>query len=106
MPRGSRSRRVHWRGERSLCEARDRGSDEKKEIAMTRSRKRWSVMLSVIGIVTALLAISPLGAAPPPAQGVKLTPIGKPIWKPVDFHLFAASSTEFAATALALMPEP
>lgn len=52
-------------------------------------------------------------AAPPPAQGVRVTPIGTPIWGLSDFHLFSApigtaasGYAEFADTSLALLPEP
>lgn len=52
-------------------------------------------------------------AAPPPAQGVRATPIGTPTWQPVDFHLFSApigtaasGYAEFATTALGLLPPP
>jgi hypothetical protein len=44
---------------------------------------------------------------------VQLAPIGSPIWKPVDFHIFSAPMgtasdgyAEFLATALALLPPP
>lgn len=52
-------------------------------------------------------------AGPPPTQGVWMTPIGNPIWKPVDFHLFSAligtaatGYDEFNQTSQALLPPP
>jgi hypothetical protein len=80
---------------------------------MTRSKRLQFVILCTFGVVASLLAISPLWADHPQAQGVRLTPIGHPTWKPVDFHLFSApigtASTgyaEFFTTTLALLPPP
>jgi hypothetical protein len=44
------------------------------------------------------------GAGKP--QFLTLSPIGRPIWKPVDFHMFSASADSVLDTALALLPEP
>ncbi len=46
---------------------------------------------------------------PRPAFTITLTPIGTPIWKPVDIHLFSASGgdfSDFEATIAALLPPP
>src|SRR4051812_31827127 len=50
-------------------------------------RSSWgrSARLFAMGVALALLAPNPLTAA-----GVRITPIGRPIWKPVDFQLFSA----------------
>lgn len=60
-----------------------------------------------------LLCAATAWAASPPTQGVRVTPIGTPIWALSDLHLFSApigtaasGYVEFAETALALMPEP
>jgi hypothetical protein len=67
--------------------------------------------LSIAVAIALLLAIT--AATPPPAQGVKISPIGHPVWKPVDFHLFSApigtaqsGYAEFLDTALAILPAP
>ncbi|NOT85950.1 MAG: hypothetical protein HOP02_14475 [Methylococcaceae bacterium] len=58
------------------------------------------------------LIAEPAFASSPPTQGVKLTPIGHPIWKPVDVHLFSASIgfgpdyAEFSVTQGQLLPPP
>jgi hypothetical protein len=69
--------------------------------------------LAALAIVALTLASEPAMTAPPPAQGVRITPIGTPQWKPVDFHLFSApfgteqtGYMEFAETLLGLLPEP
>src|SRR5207244_1351505 len=49
-----------------------------------------SALLISIGIATAVVPAVSLSAGLAPAQGVQLTPIGHPTWRPVDFHLFAA----------------
>lgn len=74
------------------------------------------VRCAVLVLVTVALVMLPaaaLAAGPPPAQGVRMTPIGQPTWSPVDFHLFAAplgtaatGYQEFVETALAILPEP
>jgi hypothetical protein len=73
---------------------------------------RRAVLLSSFAAL-ALLSAGGTSAAPPPAQGVRISAIGNPIWAPVDFHLFSApigtaasGYAEFADTALALLPEP
>jgi hypothetical protein len=80
---------------------------------MCRFRSQWSVMFVLVGAAAATMLTAPLSADPPPAQGVRLTPIGNPTWKPVDFHLFSApigtaatGYAEFATTALAILPPP
>jgi hypothetical protein len=84
-----------------------------EETDMMRSMKRLLVILSAMAIAATPHAITPLRADPPPTQGVRISPIGKPIWKPVDFHLFAApigtasdNYAESMTTALALLPPP
>lgn len=70
-------------------------------------------------LVAATLAISLLLSWQAPAQGVIIArgviaaPIGTPIWKPVDFHMFAApigtaesGYVEFGETMAALLPPP
>lgn len=50
---------------------------------------------------------------PPPAHGVRMTPIGNPTWAPVDFHMFSAplgtagtGYAEFYESMQALLPPP
>ena len=79
---------------------------------MTRSKSRRFVPSLVL--IIALVALpAAAAAAPPPTQGVRITAIGNPTWRPVDFHLFSApigtaesGYVEFGDTALALLPEP
>jgi hypothetical protein len=81
----------------------------------------FAIALGAVALVAAIAAqgspaVVPavsLSAGPPPAQGVRLAPIGNPTWKPVDFHLFSApvgtadtGYAEFSATVLALLPPP
>ena len=79
---------------------------------MTRSKRLRRVILSLASVVASLLASSPLRAEPPSTQGVRISPIGRPIWKPVDFHLFSApigvapDYAQFFPVALALLPPP
>lgn len=80
---------------------------------MNRSKLLSSTLLLLMGAAFAMLpTVAPL-AAPPPAQGIRITPIGNPTWKPVDFHLFSApvgtaesGYAEFSETMLALLPPP
>jgi hypothetical protein len=71
-------------------------------------------LIVVLGIVTTL---APLAASSWDSidrdDSVKLTRIGHPTWKPVDFHVFSApigtagsGYAEFAATAQAVLPPP
>jgi hypothetical protein len=80
---------------------------------MTRLKLLRSALLILMGVATVVLPTVPLSAGPPTAQGVRLTPIGSPTWKPVDFHLFSApvgtpasGFAEFLTTVLALLPPP
>jgi hypothetical protein len=86
---------------------------------MTRLKLQWSALLIRVGVATAIMPVVPLWAGPPLAQSVRLapsvrlTPIGHPTWKPVDFHVFTApvgtaatEYAEFSATTLALLPPP
>jgi hypothetical protein len=80
---------------------------------MNRSKFLPSVLFFLIGVAFAVLPATVALAAPPPAQGVRITPIGAPTWKPVDFHLFSAplgtaqsGYVEFLETMLALLPPP
>ena len=66
-----------------------------------------------MAIATAMLDDVPVPAARPPAHGVHISPIGKPTWKPVDFHLFsgpfgtiADGNAEFFAVQQVLLPPP
>lgn len=80
---------------------------------MTRSKSlRFALLLILVSAIAMLPAVA-LAAGPPPAQGVRTTPIGHPTWRPVDFHLFSAPMgtlasgyAEFGETALSLLPEP
>lgn len=77
---------------------------------MTRSKSRRFVSLLFLAI--ALVALPAVAAAggPPPAQGVRITPIGNPTWAPVDLHLFSApigtapDYAGFGQTMAALLP--
>lgn len=80
---------------------------------MTLSKLLQSALRVLLTCVIVLLPTVALAASPPPAQGVRITPIGQPTWAPVDFHLFSApigtadsGYVEFVDTALALLPEP
>jgi hypothetical protein len=68
-----------------------------------------ALLVLAIGVVSVPVTIG----APPPTQGVRLTAIGQPNWKPVDFHLFSApigttssGYVEFGDTLFALLPPP
>lgn len=77
-------------------------------------KKYWPSVIAGLALIVGLVAPTiPLSADPPPAQGVRITPIGNPTWKPVDFHLFSApigtaasGYAEFLTTLLALLPPP
>lgn len=80
---------------------------------MTQSKLiRFALVISIV--LLALLPVTVLAAGgPPPTQGVRITPIGNPTWKPVDFHMFSApvgtagtGYTEFFETMQALLPPP
>jgi len=48
---------------------------------------------ALLFVMSVAFVISPavqVSAAPPPLNGVKITPIGHPIWKPVGFNEFSA----------------
>ena len=50
-----------------------------------------------------------LSTSPVSAQPATISPIGNPIWKPVDFHLFTAPAStdeEFFHTNSSLLPSP
>ena len=80
---------------------------------MNRSKLLPSALLFLIAFAfTILPAVAPM-AAPPSAQGVRITPIGAPTWEPVDFHRFSApigtadsGYVEFGETMLSLLPPP
>ncbi len=64
-------------------------------------------------VMSGTLPISAMAATQPVARGVKITPIGSPTWKPVDFHLFSApigtaesGYVEFNETMQAVLPPP
>jgi hypothetical protein len=71
---------------------------------MSKSRLRFLCM------TIPSLAIFLAQAPPARADLVQLTPIGNPIWRPVDFHLFSArvgmSGEEFRTTNSSLLPPP
>lgn len=80
---------------------------------MTRSKSRRFV--SLLFLIIALVALPAVTAAagPPPTQGVRITPIGSPTWRPVDLHMFSApigtaasGYAEFGETIAALLPPP
>ena len=67
----------------------------------------------ILIIVIGALPVNVMAATPPPTLGVKISPIGNPTWRPVDFHLFSApvgtaesGYAEFGETMLALLPPP
>ena len=80
--------------------------------------RRWSVL------VVALLAATGLTVSPGivsagdkggeyPSTSIRLTPVGRPSWKPVDLHLFSApigtadtGYAEFNAEQVRLLPPP
>lgn len=79
---------------------------------MTHSRRLRIALLLLVAAIMLLPTVA-LAAGGPPAQGIHITPIGSPTWKPVDFHLFSApvgtvdtGYVEFGETALGLLPEP
>ena len=83
------------------------------DIRMTIFSGFWSSLLILLSVVASTLPAIPVSAGAPATQGVRITPIGNPTWKPVDFHLFSApvgtpetGFAEFTATALALLPPP
>jgi hypothetical protein len=76
---------------------------------------RQSIQASVVLLllVFALVCPSVVTAKDQTPQGISLTPIGSPTWRPVDFHLFAApvgtaetGYAEYAETVLGLLPPP
>src|SRR3989442_11105670 len=80
---------------------------------MTHLKALRSALVILMAVATAMLPAVPLSGSPPPAQGVRLSPIGNPTWKSVDFHLFSApvgtadtGYAEFLATTLAILPPP
>lgn len=82
---------------------------------MNRSKKRFCCnLIAAFVLVTGMtISATPRSFDPPPLQGVKITPIGTPTWKPVDFHLFSAligtadsGYTEFLNTLFSLLPPP
>lgn len=77
-------------------------------------RKKLGILVTfaVIAILVAL-PVGSASAAPPPVQGVRLTPIGNPIWTPVDVHLssleigtWGTGFAEFYANIQAILPPP
>lgn len=73
---------------------------------------RFALLLLAAAAVLLLPAVA-LADGPPPTHGVRITRIGAPTWKPVDFHMFSAplgtadtGYAEFVETALGLLPEP
>ncbi len=79
---------------------------------MVSKRLRFILLIGMAGLLL-LLPASSLAGGPPPAQGVRMTPMGHPTWSPADLHLFSApigtaasGYVEFAETALAILPPP
>lgn len=80
---------------------------------MTHSKRLPIASLLLVAAITLLPTVALAAGGPPPTLGVHLTPIGNPIWKPVDFHLFSAplgtaasGYVEFGETMAALLPPP
>lgn len=73
---------------------------------MTRQLRYGS---SAIVVFLTILSGLYLSTSPVSAQPTTISPIGNPIWKPVDFHLFtgpASSDEEFFQTNSTLLPLP
>ncbi|MGS0687926.1 hypothetical protein ACVBEQ_22665 [Nakamurella sp. GG22] len=73
------------------------------------------LILVLFACVLGSLLVAPANAAAsaPVAHGIRVSPIGHPTWKLVDFHLFSApigtaatGYAEFGQTAEALLPPP
>lgn len=80
---------------------------------MAHSNSRRSALQVLLVLAIVLFPSAALAAGgPPPAQGVHITPIGSPTWRPVDFHLFSApigvapDYAGFGETAFGILPEP
>ena len=81
---------------------------------MSRPRQFASLLLVSAAGALALTATAPGAAAePPPTAGVRVAPVGDPVWQPVDVHVFSApigtaetGYAEFAETARSLLPPP
>ena len=83
---------------------------------MSNSKRIVVVLVVAVAILslTAAVSASVDTATIPAARGVRIDPIGDPVWMPVDFHLFSAPiGTEasgfeefFHETLPALLPEP
>ena len=81
-------------------------------------QRNFHFKIIITGLLVLILGIAALPvngtvATAPSTQGVKITPIGSPTWKPVDFHLFSApvgtaesGYVEFNETMQALLPPP
>lgn len=81
--------------------------------AMTLPKFFRSALRVLLTCTIVLLPTVALAAGPPPTQGVHITPIGSPTWRPVDFHLFSApvgtvdtGYAEFFETMQGLLPPP
>jgi len=70
------------------------------------------LLMVVVGGLLSAPAVAAQGAGHHDGRQIRLSPIGKPGWKPVDLHLFSApigvapNYAEFGTTTLALLPEP
>lgn len=80
---------------------------------MAHSKNRRIAALLLVAAIALLPTVALAAGGPPPTQGVHITPIGSPTWKPVDFHLFSApvgtadsGYVEFGQTMEALLPPP
>jgi len=87
--------------------------NEYKEENMPRFKFILPVLLTIM-LVTIMLPSTRVSASgQPPARGVHLERIGRPTWKPVDFHIYSApigtadsGYVEFGETMVAILPPP
>lgn len=70
------------------------------------------VLLSILSVGVALAQSAPAGTGNG-EPGVQMKPIGNPIWKPVDFHVYTAAIgtaddgyAEFQQNSIAVLPPP
>ena len=74
---------------------------------------RWFRRLAIISALALAVVLGMLPASQAASGGMQLKPIGDPIWKPVDCHVFSApigtaatGYTEFFETVGRLLPPP
>jgi hypothetical protein len=54
-------------------------------------KRGYFILITLITILTFVLVVPATGATCELKAPVQLTPVGHPIWKPVDFHVFTAN---------------